>query len=45
MLIEMDFPPDMTLGEIGEKLGETPERIADAITAARMLRGEQTYIS
>jgi hypothetical protein len=34
----------MTLGQLGERWNETPERIADAITAVRVLRGERTYI-
>lgn len=34
----------MTLGQLSCRWGEPPERITDAITAVRVLRGEKTYI-
>jgi hypothetical protein len=34
----------VTLGQLSERWGEPPERIADAIVAVRVMRGERTYI-
>ena len=35
---------DVTLGELGERWGETPQRIGDAIDAVKVLNGEPSYI-
>jgi hypothetical protein len=34
----------LTLGALGERWGETPQRIGDAIDAVRVLNGERTCI-
>lgn len=36
---------DLPLGVFAERWGEPVERITDAITAVRVMRGERTYIS
>lgn len=36
---------DKPMGELADRWGEPAGRIADAITAVRVLRGERTYIS
>jgi hypothetical protein len=35
---------EKTMGELAGPLGEKPERLMDAITAVRVMRGERTYI-
>lgn len=34
----------VTLGELGERWGEAPARIGDAIDAVKVLNGEPSYI-
>lgn len=34
----------LTMGELARRLGTTPERLGDAVDAARMLRGERTWL-
>jgi hypothetical protein len=36
---------DKTMGELAGSVGEPPERLADAVTAVRVMRGERTYVS
>ena len=36
---------ELSMGTIAERLGVTVERLADAMDAVKMLRGEPTYIS
>lgn len=36
---------EMSLGELARRVGEAPERLADAITAVRVVRGERTTVS
>lgn len=48
-LVEMvedlsDADKGLPMGKLAERWGEPTERIADAITASRMMRGERTYI-
>ena len=33
-----------TMGQLAERWGEPAERIMDAVTAVRVLRGDRTYI-
>lgn len=40
-----DEEEKMTLGELSKKFGEPVDRIMDAATVVRVLRGERTYIS
>lgn len=35
----------LTMGVLAERWGEPAERIMDAISAVRVLRGERTYIT
>jgi hypothetical protein len=35
---------DKSMGELAARVGETAERLADAVTAVRVLGGERTYI-
>jgi hypothetical protein len=39
-----DVAANLTLGDLAKRHGTTAERIADALTVVRMLRGETTYI-
>jgi hypothetical protein len=34
---------DEPMGELAERVGEKAARLADAITAVRVMRGERTY--
>lgn len=34
-----------TMGELAGRVGEPAERLADAVTALRVLAGERTYVS
>jgi hypothetical protein len=36
---------ELSLGELGQRVGEPPERLADAVMAVRVMKGERTYIS
>lgn len=36
---------ELSLGELGQRVGEPPERLADAVTAVRVMKGERTYIT
>ena len=36
---------ELPMGVLAERLETTAERLSDAVTAARMLNGERTYIS
>ena len=36
---------DLPMGELARRWGEPAERIADAITAVQVLRGERTYVT
>ena len=36
---------ELPMGVLAKRLETTAERLADAVTAARMLNGERTYIS
>jgi hypothetical protein len=38
-------PGETTMGELAGRVGEDPFRLADAVTAVRVLRGERTYVS
>jgi hypothetical protein len=38
------MPGDVTLGELAERWGETPQRIGDAIDAVKVLNGEPSYM-
>lgn len=40
-----DEDKDLPMGKLAERWGEPVERISDAVTASRMLRGERTYIA
>ena len=35
----------LSLGELAGRVGEDPWRLADAVTAVRVLGGERTYVS
>jgi hypothetical protein len=35
----------LSMGELAGRVGEPAERLADAITAVRVLAGERTYVS
>jgi hypothetical protein len=35
---------NMTLGELGARWNEAPQRIMDALDASKMMRGKPTYI-
>ena len=35
----------LTMGDFADRWGEPAERIMDAITAVRVLNGEQTYVT
>lgn len=36
---------DLTMGELAARVSETAERLADAVTAVRVLGGERTYVT
>lgn len=36
---------DLPMGELAKRWGEPVERIADAITAVQVLRGQRTYVT
>jgi hypothetical protein len=36
---------DKGMGELAARVGETAARLADAVTAVRVLAGERTYVS
>jgi hypothetical protein len=36
---------DKTMGELAGRVGETAERLSDAVIAVRALSGERTYVS
>jgi hypothetical protein len=40
-----DEDAELPMGKLAERWGEPTARIADAITAVRVLNGERTYIS
>lgn len=40
----LDREGDVTLGELAGRWDETPQRIADAIDAVKVLNGEPSYI-
>lgn len=35
----------LSLGELASRVGEPPERLADAVMAVRVMAGERTYVS
>jgi hypothetical protein len=39
-----DADKDLPMGELAARFNTTAERLADAVTTYRMLRGERTYI-
>ena len=44
-LKDLEEPMALTFGDLHTRWGEPPERIMDAVTAVRVMRGERTYIS
>jgi len=36
---------NVTVGELSRRWGEPAERIMDAVSAVRVMRGERTYVS
>jgi hypothetical protein len=36
---------ELSLGELGQRVGEPAERLADAVMAVRVMAGERTYVS
>jgi len=40
-----DEDAELPMGELGERWGEPAARVADAITAVRVMRGERTYLT
>ena len=36
---------ELSMGALAGRVGEDPARLADALTAVRVMRGERTYIS
>jgi hypothetical protein len=38
-------PPNITLGELSRRWGESIERVIDAIDAVKVKNGESTYIN
>lgn len=35
----------LPMGALADRVGESAERLADALTAVRVMRGERTYVS
>ena len=44
LVAALDREGDVTLGELAGRWDETPQRIADAIDAVKVLNGEPSYI-